>query len=575
MKKIVFLIIIFFSFLTVFAQTNHSELLRILQNNPGVYVDVVVNSKEEVQKLMSHFSIEKSDVKKVDDQFYVKIWLTNIYMDQFIETAIPYQIDYKSMVSEDNTKALTMATTVDQMASWNRYPTYSVYLQMMSNFQTNFPNLCSIDTILANTARNHAILAAHITNPNSENQIKPAFLYSACMHGDEICGYTNLLRLIDYILNNPNDSVVQKILNNVELYICPLENPDGTFPSNNNSVNYSVRSNYAGYDLNRSYPDAGNTTEPTVNIAEINAMLSFIDAKSIMMSANFHGGAELYNYAWDSWTSSQLEHPDTPWWIYIGDNFVDTLRVYSPASYFTGDGGVGSVTNGGDWYVVTGSKLDCLNYYHQCRDVTIEIASVKKTDTNQLPNYWNYLHRSLLHYIVESTYGFSGLVTDTVSHEPIQSLIFVNTHDNNQTSVFSHAETGKYFRPIKGGNYSVTFSAVGYKSKTININCMDGTLINLNVELVPNNFSVSESGLDQQITLFPNPAKNKLNITFDDQVQGEKLVSLYAINGSLIASEKTQNSELIIDVNEIPKGVYFVKIDIGTETILKKVVISK
>ena len=182
MKKIVFLIIIFFSFLTVFAQTNHSELLRILQNNPGVYVDVVVNSKEEVQKLMSHFSIEKSDVKKVDDQFYVKIWLTNIYMDQFIETAIPYQIDYKSMVSDDNTKALTMATTVDQMASWNRYPTYSVYLQMMSNFQTNFPNLCSIDTILANTARNHAILAVHITNPNSENQVKPAFLYSFLKH---------------------------------------------------------------------------------------------------------------------------------------------------------------------------------------------------------------------------------------------------------------------------------------------------------------------------------------------------------------------------------------------------------
>ena len=92
------------------------------------------------------------------------------------------------------------------------------------------------------------------------------------MHGDEICGYVTMLRLIDYLLNNPNDSLVQNILNNVVLYICPLENPDGTFPSNNNSVSGSVRSNSSGYDLNRSYPEAGFSSQPNVTINEINSM---------------------------------------------------------------------------------------------------------------------------------------------------------------------------------------------------------------------------------------------------------------------------------------------------------------
>jgi hypothetical protein len=574
MKKIIFLICILFSFTTLFSQNNHDELIQIINTTPGVYVDVIVNSQEEVQSLIHDFSIERGDVRKMNDQYQVKIWLTKIYITAFIERAIPYQIDYESIDGDQETKVINMATTFEQMASWNRYPTYSVYLQMMNNFQTNFPTLCKIDTILALTPLNHAIIAARITNPESDNQYKPAFLYSACMHGDEICGYTNMLRLIDYLLNNPNDSVVQKILNNVELYICPLENPDGTFPSNNNSVNGSVRTNSAGYDLNRNYPEAGNTSEPTVNISEINAMLSFFDSKSIIMSTNFHGGAELYNYAWDSWTSSQREHPDKPWWLYIGNNFVDTLRNYAPSTYFLGDG-TGSVTNGGDWYVVTGSRLDCLNYYHHCRDVTIEISSVKKTDTNQLPNYWNYLYRSLLHYIVESSNGFSGIVTDSVTNIPLESMIYINSHDNTQSTVFSFLPSGKYFRPILGGTYSVTYSATGYKSKTFTIDVVNDSVLTQNVQLVPINFSVNDINLDQLITIYPNPVTEFLKVTFSELIQNSKISSLFSMNGACIQTIKTDNNEVVIDVRNLTSGVYFMKFDIGSETILKKVVISK
>lgn len=570
MKRLIILLLAIFIYQSSFTQTSN-DLVRIINQYPGVYVDVVVNSKEEVQQLIKEFSIERGDVKKNGTQYNVKIWITKIYIDQFIEKGIAYQIDSSSIVGSNEKPALTMATTVEQMASWNRYPTYSVYLQMLTNFQNNFPTLCEIDTILAQTNLNHAILAARITNSTSDNQNKPAFLYSACMHGDEICGYVTMLRLIDYLLNNQNDSIVQNILNNVVLYICPLENPDGTFPSNNNSVSGSVRSNSSGYDLNRSYPEAGFSSQPNVTINDITSMLNFIDQKQIVMSANFHGGAELYNYAWDSWTSSQRQHPDTDWWIRIGNGFADTIHVYAPSTYFVDEGGV---TNGGDWYVVTGSKLDCLNYYHQCRDVTIEIASEKKTSTSTLPNFWNYLHRSLLHYTYEASLGLNGLITDSVTQAPLEALVFITSHDNNQSCVYSYLPSGNYFRPIKSGNYSVTYSSPGYRSKTFSVSIQDGERLLKDVELVPTNYSVREQNIEQLISIYPNPSNNQIKIDFGTLTETPKKISLISMRGEILRELISSEAQAEINIEDLASGVYFVRMEVGGEVIVKKVVVD-
>ena len=571
MKRVfLFLFLIFFVFVGI-TQNNH-DLKRVVEQWPGVFLNVTVNSKKEVQDLMNHFSIERGDVTRNGDQYYVKIWMTKVYVDLFIEKEILYTIDSSSLSISEPKPALTMATTVDQMGSWNRYPTYSVYLQMMNNFQTNFPELCEIDTILANTTLNHKILAARISTTLGTSQNKPAFLYSSSMHGDEICGYVLMLRLIDYILNNQSDTLVKRILDHVDLYICPLENPDGTFPISNTTVSGSVRSNAAGYDLNRSYPIVGYSTQPNVSISEITSMLQFIEEKKIMMAANFHGGAELYNYAWDSYTSSQLEHPDRDWWIQIGNQFLDTIRMYAPSTYFDDEGGV---TNGGDWYVVTGSKLDCLNYYHQCRDVTIEISLQKQTNSTNLPNYWNYLNRSLLDYIYQSSLGISGLITDSLTQDPIEALVFISSHDNNQSCVYSFLPSGKYYRPIQTGSYNVTFSSPGYRSKTLFVTVQNGDRVIQDVSLVPNNYGISETDFDANISIYPNPSKDYLKIDFSKLSEMEKRISFISMKGDILKTEITSESVTIIDLKNFSSGIYFVRIEIKGEVILKKVVVKK
>ncbi len=41
----------------------------------------------------------------------------------------------------DEAKSLLMASTIEEMADWNRYPTYETYVNMMQQFATHFPEI--------------------------------------------------------------------------------------------------------------------------------------------------------------------------------------------------------------------------------------------------------------------------------------------------------------------------------------------------------------------------------------------------------------------------------------------------
>ena len=60
-----------------------------------------------------------------------------------------------------NTKTITMATAVAQMANWDRYPTYSVYRDMMKKFERDYPTLCKLDSI-GSTDNGHKIICGKI-----------------------------------------------------------------------------------------------------------------------------------------------------------------------------------------------------------------------------------------------------------------------------------------------------------------------------------------------------------------------------------------------------------------------------
>ncbi len=426
--------------------------------------------------------------------YEVTAYATPVQFQQFLTRNIAYEL-----INPLQPKALTMATTVAAMANWDRYPTYSVYEQMMANFAANYPGLCDIDTILNITpSGNYRILVARISDNVNLKENEPQFLYTSSMHGDELTGFILTLRLIDYLLlNYGTNTKVTNLVNNLEIWINPLANPEGSYYGSNpagSTIATSRRGNFSNVDLNRNYPDPRDGQHPDGYSwqPETQAFMNFAGTHHFNMSANFHGGAEVVNYPWDTWVHYNTSNgtvnvnADYPWWERVCTAYVDSTRLIS-ANYMsdvTSDG----ISEGGDWYVITGGRQDYMNYFHHCREVTIELDATKRTPVENLNLKWSQNYRSLLNYLQEATYGIRGIITDSCSGQAIRAMVWVNGYDqaNDSSQVYSALPLGNYYKYMMAGTYNITFSAPGYKSKTVNnIVLNNGTATVANVQLSP------------------------------------------------------------------------------------------
>ena len=521
---------------------------------PETYVETILDAAT-LQSLSHDFSVDKVR-RNADGTFNTRIWLSYRDFDSFQALQIPYTVTPQTRAN------VQMAQNYEQMtASWNRYPTYSTYLAMMDTFQTRYPSLCAIDTILTATPGGRKILCAHISNNLNDSEGKPSIFYTSTIHGDEVVGYYMMLRLINYLLTNYNSNTyVTELVNNVDIWICPLHNPDGTYHTSNNQINsqnVSIRGNYHGVDLNRSFPLAGqNPAKDDVDEPEVQSMMQFMSAHDFTLAANLHGGAEVFNYPWDIWTSWQHAHADANWWEYVGHRFADTCQHYH-STYMTEEND--GVTEGGDWYVITGSMQDYHNWYLGTRHVTIEVCDSKVLSTNYLPSYWNYAYHSFLNFIGEANHGIHGTVTDSLTGEPLEALVYIANHDLDHSYVETSMPHGDYHRPIKAGQYSVTYSAEGYLPKTIVTQIADGQLLVQNVQLAQ---PVGLEDYENLVTVYPNPARDFVTV----EVQGGmdiRDIALYDLQGRSVGADNyssLQTGTLKIDLRHLPAGTYVLHI---------------
>ena len=338
-------------------------------------------------------------------------------------------------VPESNdSKALNMANSVSQMANWNCYPTYQTYLDMMQQWATDYHALCHVDTI-GTSIKGRLILSMYIAVQTDDDLYRPEFFYSSTMHGDEVTGFVMMLRLIDTLLkgygNNPQYT---DLINSTRISINPLSNPDGTYNGGNNTLRGCMRYNSNWVDLNRNYPDPFGTAPMNSQQKENTAMINYLSNHNFKLSANLHGGSEVMNYPWDSFTSSENPHPDRDWWIEVCKRFIDTSRLYN-SNHFIDVNNQGYI-EGGDWYIISNGRQDYVNYYHGCREMTMEISTDKTLSSDQLPEYWRFLQHSLVNYIAE-IHNIDN-TTEGIDHPrpaPFSQLIVFPNPANNIVSL--------------------------------------------------------------------------------------------------------------------------------------------
>jgi hypothetical protein len=438
MKKITVFSILLILLTMLFAKSNE------------VYFQFELPEKDQLNQLSRIISIDKIE----NNQVYAyanQEELSNFQKTNISHTILPHPNTLHQVTTSDD---------FDDVRSWTAYPTYEAYVSAMYQFETDYPNLCDVFSI-GQSVNGREILFAKITQNVSVSAPKPQFQYTGQMHGDETVTYILLLNLIEYLLQNySTDSYVANLVDNIEIWINPLSNPDGTYAGGNHTVQNATRYNANSRDLNRNYPDMldGNHPDGYAWQPETVAMLNIADANHFVMSANLHSGAVVVNYPWDRIST---RHADDDWYQYVSNIYASQAQIDSPgfSTYFTGFNN--GITNGYDWYSVNGGRQDYMNYFQNCREVTLELSSTKLLPENQLANYWNYNKNALMYYMEQVMYGINGTITDEFG-APLVATVEIVGHDSHNSHVFSRAAFGDYYRPIYAGTYNVKFSAAGY-----------------------------------------------------------------------------------------------------------------
>jgi hypothetical protein len=303
--------------------------------------------------------------------------------------------------------------------------------------------------------------------------------------------------------------------------------------------------------------------------------MAYADENHFSMSANFHGGAEVFNYPWDTWSRLAA---DDDWWQFVGREWADTVHQHGPAGYFTflNNG----ITNGYAWYELNGGRQDYMNYWHNCREVTVEISDIKILPVSQLLPYWDYNYRSLLNYIKESHYGFTGTVTDTVTDLPVAAKVFIQGHDKDFSEVYSRASNGFYTRPIYEGTYDVTFSSPGYYPKTMkDVEVAKWSATKLDVQLRPLTYDAQDKSLSIVI-VYPNPSDGHFRLILPEypinpSCSIQVLNTMGAVVYSADVSRYSGNSTMEIDIPNLASGLYYLKFNSGYRIYLDKLMIRK
>ena len=396
MKKLVCLFCCMLGFVLTFAQTTTRDKVNAVLQKKGEAKLLIKAQEQDLELLARTVSLDY----RYGEEYLA--YVNKKQFERFCETGLDYRL------FEDNgPKTVLMAETTDEMLSWNRYPVYGIYVEMMQDFARQYGTLCRLDTIGFSTD-NRLILALACGSDVHSDQGKPKFFYSSSIHGDELLGMIMLLRLADHLLGSyQTDASARRILDSIDLFICPLANPDGAYGWNENSVTGARRYNANYVDLNRNFPDPvyGAHSDNEEYQDETLAFMDYAKKNRFDISINIHGGAEVCNYPWDCWPTDERTHPDREWFRKICSSFIDSVRVYAPSAYFTGINPEG-MTDGSDWYNVFGGRQDYHNWFLRCRELTLEISNTKTPSSDMLTTYWDYLkgYQGLLGFGLEEPY---------------------------------------------------------------------------------------------------------------------------------------------------------------------------
>lgn len=525
----------------LFANTTaeYNKAQETLKERGEVYYKFYVNSPSDLKEndLVNVVSIDRINHNEIfayaNKEEFDKFVQCNFYY----EVLIPPSLEIIAPMSDSYDNPVT-----GSRFDFYRYPTYGAYIEQMKSYVTQFPDLCHLDTLGFPAGGDHAILCLRVESDLDQTNGKPKYLNTSTIHGDEVLNYMNTLHMIDTLLNcYGTDTRITTLIDNIDFYFCPSLNPDATYLSGDHTVQGARRYNVTdNYDLNRNYPcGCGNSSHAkwglySKSAEETKTILALHARYHFALGEDFHSGAEtiLWPFGFKS-----ARPCDEDWHKFICKKFADQVHDdCNNNGYLTswcGSDGMGHLFT--EMYEAHGTRLDYQNYYGQGKSTTPETSNQKLLNESELRTHWIYLKEAYFQMMENLLTGIRGIVTDSLTGEPIYNAQMTRNGDFDNVEVFSDS-LGCYHRFSAKGTYTLTFSHDDYVTKDIpNFNYSSyEELYELNVKLWPKNVGgITNNASFTKNTIKITPCKNGIRINvgkFGNDVK----IGIYTVSGKLV-----------------------------------------
>ncbi|MBT6325563.1 MAG: hypothetical protein HOJ35_06310 [Bdellovibrionales bacterium] len=343
----------------------------------------------------------------------------------------------------------------NELKSMDSYPTPGQIEIKLKEIVKKYSNIMTIESI-GKTTQNNDLWAIKISDNPSSDELEPEVKYIANMHGNEIVGRELMVFLINDLgkMYNAKDQQVLDLINNTEIYIIPSMNPDGAA--------LRRRGNYKYADLNRDFPDFStrdNQNNPKNRELETQAIMKLQKERNFSLSVNFHGGAEVVNYPWDTLSD---DHPFLELVKDISTSYADLVPGMRNSNEFPG-----GIVNGYDWYEVNGGMQDWSYYWHNDLQLTVELSNSKWPDYSRVFTYYDDNKQSLINFLEDVHQGAGFVITGESGGE-----VQITDLDNERNlGSFSYLKN-EFYKVLPEGNYQFNITTTENKkySKPLRVN---------------------------------------------------------------------------------------------------------
>jgi len=436
-----------------------------------------------------------------------------IVTDNDIEFLEERGYDVEFVMKGAETKLHKRVVWGEEMVLPEGYLPYAEICNKLKELNRKNPEITRLEIIGKTQQYGRDIIAFKISDNAHVSEEEPRIMFSGAIHADEIMGTAVCLALVDKLIEGyGRDKKITGFVNSNEIWFVPVINVDGYEIATKTDPHWrkNARDNDGdgqfspgdGVDLNRNFDfnwQTSGSSKPSstsyrgpfpFSESETRAMDRFVRKQKFLFSITYHSAWAVVFYPWRSGTSwaDDSSAPGTPGEIIYASEHGLISEIAETMA-----GKISCLNRDFTYKARPNTQWDSYTnnyYYGELGTIDFMVELGKYDDVYPKPMLDKMINNNLpaAFYLLERAAGpgLSGKITEKATGNPISAEIRVlEFSDMSLAPRTSDANTGRYYRALKPGEYDVLVAAEGMKSKifrNIKINEEGWTILDVSLE---------------------------------------------------------------------------------------------